>query len=65
MTPDHEEFLRRAIALARTSRDAGQAPYGSLLVGPDDRVLAEDPNKVLTTGTSPPSRAEAGPVVGT
>ena len=34
MTPDDEEFLRHAIALARASRDAGQAPYGSLLVGP-------------------------------
>ena len=50
MTPDDEEFLRRAIALARTSRDAGQAPYGSLLVGPDGRVLAEDHNTVLADG---------------
>jgi tRNA(Arg) A34 adenosine deaminase TadA len=47
VTPDDEEFLRRAIALAHTSRDAGQAPYGSLLVGPGGRVLAEDHNTVL------------------
>ena len=47
MTPDDETFLRRAIALARASREAGQAPYGSLLVGPDGQVLAEDHNTVL------------------
>ena len=47
MTPDDERFLRRAIALAQASRDEGQAPYGSLLVGPDGRVLAEDHNTVL------------------
>ena len=47
MTPDDERFLRRAIALAQASRDGGQAPYGSLLVGPDGRVLAEDHNTVL------------------
>ena len=50
MTPHDEEFLRRAIALARASREAGQAPYGSLLVGPDGRVLAEDHNTVLADG---------------
>src|SRR4051794_35207335 len=50
MTPDDEEFLRRAIALAWASRDEGQAPYGSLLVGPDGRVLAEDHNTVLADG---------------
>ena len=50
MIPDDERFLRRAIALAQASRDAGQAPYGSLLVGPDGRVLAEDHNTVLADG---------------
>ncbi len=47
MTPEDETFLRRAIELAADSRAAGQAPYGSLLVGPDGRVLAEDHNTVL------------------
>jgi tRNA(Arg) A34 adenosine deaminase TadA len=47
VTPDDERFLRRAVALAQASRDGGQAPYGSLLVGPDGRVLAEDHNTVL------------------
>ncbi len=47
MTPEDEAFLRRAIALATRSRELGQAPYGSLLVGPDGSVLAEDHNTVL------------------
>jgi len=47
MTPDDECFLRRAIDLAAMARAAGQAPFGSLLVGPDGNVLAEDHNTVL------------------
>ena len=50
MTPEDETFLRRAIELAGASRAAGQAPYGSLLVGPDGGVLAEDHNTVLVDG---------------
>ncbi|WP_433190660.1 nucleoside deaminase [Actinoallomurus sp. CA-150999] len=46
MTPDNERFLRRAIELAARSRAGGDAPYGSLLVGPDGDVLAEDHNTV-------------------
>lgn len=48
MTPDDERFLRRALELASTARAAGDQPYGSLLVGPDGRVLAEDRNTVVT-----------------
>ncbi|MGV9775750.1 nucleoside deaminase [Streptosporangium sp. NPDC003464] len=48
MTHDDERFLRRAIELAATSRAAGDAPFGSLLVGPDGTVLAEDRNTVLS-----------------
>ncbi|MFD7155187.1 nucleoside deaminase [Kribbella sp. NPDC059898] len=44
MTPEAEGFLRRAIALAVASREAGDPPFGSLLVGPDGDVLAEDHN---------------------
>lgn len=44
MTPEAEGFLRRAIALAAASRADGDAPFGSLLVGPDGDVLAEDHN---------------------
>jgi tRNA(Arg) A34 adenosine deaminase TadA len=47
VTEQDEAFLRRAIELATQARAAGQAPYGSLLVGPDGQVLAEDHNTVL------------------
>jgi tRNA(Arg) A34 adenosine deaminase TadA len=40
--------LKRAIELAGTARSAGEQPYGSLLVGPDGDVLAEDHNTVLS-----------------
>jgi tRNA(Arg) A34 adenosine deaminase TadA len=48
MTTDDEQHLRRAIALAANARATGDAPFGSLLVGPDGAVLAEDHNTVLT-----------------
>lgn len=50
MTPDDETFLRRAIELAAAGRAAGDAPFGSLLVGPDGSVLAEEHNTVLSDG---------------
>ena len=50
MTNGDEYFLRRAIELAAMGRAAGDAPFGSLLVGPDGAVLAEDHNTVLTDG---------------
>lgn len=48
MTHDDERLLRRAIELASAARAAGNPPFGSLLVGPDGGVLAEDRNTVLT-----------------
>jgi tRNA(Arg) A34 adenosine deaminase TadA len=48
MTSDDEKFLRRAIVLATDARATGDAPFGSLLVGPDGDVLAEDHNTVLS-----------------
>lgn len=48
MTDDDERFLRRAIELAIEARSDGDPPFGSLLVGPDGVVLAEDRNTVLT-----------------
>ena len=48
MTLDDERFLRRAIELAAAGRAAGDAPFGSLLVGPEGGVLAEDHNTVLS-----------------
>lgn len=48
MTPADEHFLRRAIELAAKARETGDAPFGSLLVGPDGEVLAEAHNTVRT-----------------
>lgn len=48
ITSDDERFLRRAIELAASGRADGEAPFGSLLVGPDGSVLAEDRNTVLS-----------------
>lgn len=50
MSPDDERHLRRAIALAAEGRAAGDAPFGSLLVGQDGSVLVEDHNTVLSDG---------------
>jgi tRNA(Arg) A34 adenosine deaminase TadA len=48
MTDEDHRHLRRAIELAMAARDAGDQPYGSLLVGPDSAVLAEDRNTVVS-----------------
>ena len=48
LTPEDERFLRRAIELAAAGRAAGDAPFGSLLVGPDGDVLVEGHNTVLS-----------------
>jgi tRNA(Arg) A34 adenosine deaminase TadA len=48
MTTDDERFLRRAIELAAAGRRSGDAPFGSVLVGPDNTVVAEAHNTVLT-----------------
>lgn len=50
MNATDERHLRRAIELARAARAAGEMPYGTLLVGADGEVLAEDHNTVLSTG---------------
>lgn len=50
MTPDDEQFLRRAIELAAKARSGGNPPFGSILVGPNGNVTAEDHNTVLTDG---------------
>ncbi|MBN6051919.1 nucleoside deaminase [Nonomuraea sp. RK-328] len=47
---DDERFLRRAIELAAEAREGGDPPFGSLLVGPDGAVLAEERNTTVTGG---------------
>ncbi|MCC0100248.1 nucleoside deaminase (plasmid) [Streptomyces sp. NBC_01343] len=46
ITPADEAFLRRAVAIAARAVTLGDAPYGSLLAGPDGAVLAEAHNTV-------------------
>jgi tRNA(Arg) A34 adenosine deaminase TadA len=46
ITTEDETFLRRAIEIAATAITLGDAPYGSLLVGPDGTVLVEAHNTV-------------------
>jgi tRNA(Arg) A34 adenosine deaminase TadA len=48
MTAADERHLRRAIELAAAAHAAGDMPFGSLLVGPGDEVLAENRNTVLS-----------------
>jgi len=42
--------LERCVALAEEALDAGDEPFGSVLVGPDGAVLAEDRNRIASTG---------------
>ncbi|MYS40734.1 nucleoside deaminase [Streptomyces sp. SID5998] len=46
ITPADETLLRRAIGIAARAVEQGDAPYGSLLAGPDGTVLAEAHNTV-------------------
>ena len=48
MTADDERLLRRAIELSAEARISGNPPFGSLLVGPDGVVLAEERNTSIT-----------------
>ncbi|MBX9455365.1 MAG: nucleoside deaminase [Rhizobium sp.] len=44
--------LRRCVELASEAVDAGDEPFGSVLVDADGRVLTEDRNRIHTTGDS-------------
>lgn len=46
ITPADEALLRRAIGIAARAVELGDAPYGSLLVGPGGAILAEAHNTV-------------------
>jgi tRNA(Arg) A34 adenosine deaminase TadA len=48
VNPGDERHLRRAIELAAQARAGGNPPFGSLLVGADGGVLAEERNTSLT-----------------
>lgn len=42
------EYLRRCVDLATEALDAGDYPFGSVLVGPDGVVLADERNREVT-----------------
>ncbi|WP_218901394.1 nucleoside deaminase [Streptomyces fulvorobeus] len=42
--------LRRCVELAAEAVDAGDWPFGSVLVASDDKILAEERNRESTTG---------------
>jgi tRNA(Arg) A34 adenosine deaminase TadA len=48
MDPQDEQHLSRAIELSRQARSAGNQPFGSLLVGANGDMLAEDVNTEIT-----------------
>lgn len=48
MDPADIAHLRRCLELARTARDTGNEPFGSLLVAGDGTVLQEEMNTVGT-----------------
>jgi tRNA(Arg) A34 adenosine deaminase TadA len=48
MNADDERFLSRAIEPAGAAREAGNAPFGSLLVSAAGEILVEDVNTVAT-----------------
>jgi tRNA(Arg) A34 adenosine deaminase TadA len=43
-------YLRRCVELATEALEAGDEPFGSVLVAGDGRVLAEDRNRMVATG---------------
>jgi tRNA(Arg) A34 adenosine deaminase TadA len=47
---DDEAYLRRAIAVARAARVAGNHPFGAILVGADGTVLMEAGNSHADAG---------------
>jgi len=49
---DHQYFLRRALEVAKRSMDKGNLPFGCIMTGPDDIVLLEGENTLITDESS-------------
>jgi tRNA(Arg) A34 adenosine deaminase TadA len=45
---DHEAFIRRTLELAQQARDAGNHPFGALLLDAAGKIIAEAQNTVVT-----------------
>jgi tRNA(Arg) A34 adenosine deaminase TadA len=50
MNDEDLTHLRRCVALAAAAVDAGDEPFGSVLVSGDGQVLAEEHNRERSTG---------------
>jgi len=50
VAPEDLPYLRRCVELAAQAVDAGDYPFGSVLVAADGQVLAEDRNRENTMG---------------
>lgn len=50
LTEDDLRHLRRCVELAREALDAGDGPFGSVLVTAEGRVVGEDRNREHSTG---------------
>jgi tRNA(Arg) A34 adenosine deaminase TadA len=55
---DHETYLRKAFKVALRAREAGDHPFGSILVGPDGAVLMEQDNGFKAEGHDMTAHAE-------
>jgi tRNA(Arg) A34 adenosine deaminase TadA len=55
------QHLRRCVELATQALEAGDEPFGSVLVAADGTVLAEDRNRVATGPVIRSSNWRAGP----
>jgi tRNA(Arg) A34 adenosine deaminase TadA len=49
-TDEERRHLRRCVELAAQALEAGDEPFGSMLVAADGTALAEDRNQVVSTG---------------
>lgn len=48
MNKQDPAFIRKTIAIARRSRERGNHPFGAILVGPDQQILLEAENTVVS-----------------
>ena len=54
MIAEHElAYLKRAVALAEEALNAGDEPFGSVLVNAEGKVLAEDRNRIAGGDSRP------------
>jgi len=55
---DHHHFLRKTFDIARNAMEAGDHPFGSILVGPDGAILITQGNGYTSEGGDMTAHAE-------